>query len=384
MKLASIVGARPQFVKVWPVDRYIRQCNRSSCIIEHSIIHTGQHYAPALSSALFNELGIPEPTLNLCVGSGTHGAQTGRMLAELERALMEARPDAVLVYGDTNSTLAGALAASKLHIPVVHVEAGLRSGNRRMPEEINRCATDHVSDLLLAPTEGAVKNLAREGLEERTVWTGDVMYDAWTTAQRFVREQREPLLARLAVEPGQFALATIHRAANVNEALDSVMEGLNRVAAGGLPVLFPAHPRTAKALPTIEGSRLDARLHIIEPVTYVEMLCLLDAARLVLTDSGGVQKEAFFAGCPCVTLRSETEWVETVQQGSNLLAGSDPDRIVGAVRQWDRNMPLRTVLASRASGCYGGGRAAERTLDAVMRLLERDGVPPATCSPVSS
>jgi UDP-N-acetylglucosamine 2-epimerase len=327
--------------------------------LDHLIIHTGQHYTPAMSQALFDELAIPQPTINLAVGSGSHGEQTGRMLAELERAFLETRPDAVIVYGDTNSTLAGALAAVKLHLPVAHVEAGLRSGDRRMPEEINRIATDHVSDVLLAPTDSAVDTLAAEGLGHRIVWTGDIMYDAWL-ASRAVAARRVPdVLTRFAVEPGAFAIATIHRAVNTDERLPDVLEGLSRVA---------AHPRTAAAMAALPARRLDPRLRLIDPLPYLDLLALLESARLVLTDSGGLQKEAFFAGCPCVTLRDETEWVETVARGVNVLVGSDPDAIVAAVRDWDRARPAREALAGLAAECYGGGRAAVLTLEAVRRL----------------
>ena len=376
MKIVSIVGARPQFVKVWPIASCIDR-HHGDCLVNHSIIHTGQHYTHAMSAAFFDELAIPEPTVNLGVGSGPHGAQTGQMMNELERVLEGARPDAVLVYGDTNSTLAGALAASKLHIPLVHVEAGLRSRDRRMPEEINRLVADHVSDLLLAPTAAAVENLELEGLANRTVWTGDVMYDAWVASRPLVRERLAATLRRFAVEPRQFALATVHRAGNVDDRLASVLEGLNTVAAGGLPVLFPVHPRTAKAIAANPQRGLDARLRLIDPVSYLEMLCLLDAAHVVLTDSGGLQKEAFFAGCPCITLREETEWVETVRWGANLVAGFDAGRIAGALRQWEDTMPQREALASRASQCFGEGRAAERTLAAVVQLYAGRGAPPA-------
>jgi UDP-N-acetylglucosamine 2-epimerase len=275
VKIVSIVGARPQFVKVWPIAAAVDRRAGEGVAIEHVIVHTGQHYSRAMSAAFFEDLAIPEPAVNLGVGSGSHAAQTGRMLIELERVLSELAADAVLLYGDTNSTLAGALAAAKLQVPTAHVEAGLRSGDRRMPEEVNRVVADRVADLLLAPTAAAVANLELEGLGARTVLTGDVMYDAWLAGSTSRRDRRVATLARYDLEPDSFALVTVHRAMNVDERLAAIVDGLNRVAADGLPVLFPVHPRTAAALLAEGGGDLHPGVRLVEPVGYLEMGALL-------------------------------------------------------------------------------------------------------------
>jgi UDP-N-acetylglucosamine 2-epimerase len=367
VKLLSIAGARPQFVKLWPIATAVARRREAGEAIEHAIVHTGQHYSPEMSAAFFDDLAIPEPTMNLGIGSGSHGAQTGRMLAAVETAMQELAPDVVVLYGDTNSTLAGGLAAAKLGLPIVHVEAGLRCGDQHMPEEINRVVTDHVADLLLAPTATAVGNLEREGLAARTLLTGDVMYDAWLASLPRRWERLTDTLQRLDVQPQCFALVTVHRAANVETRLASIIEGLNRVAAEGRPVLFPVHPRTAAALARAPHG-LHPAIRLVPPLGYLDMAALLEAASVVITDSGGVQKEAFFAGCPCVTLREDTEWVETVHRGANVLAGHDPERIAGAVRHWERFAPPRALVAERAAGCYGHGEAAARIVDAIVRL----------------
>jgi UDP-GlcNAc3NAcA epimerase len=282
------------------------------------LVHTGQHYDDNMSEVFFREMEIPPAERNLGIGSGSHGAQTGRMLEALEAAIVAERPDWVLVYGDTNSTLAGTLAAVKLHVPVAHVEAGLRSFNRAMPEEANRVATDHLADLLLAPTELAMHNLAREGLAKRAVRTGDVMYDVMLRfADRAAREST--VLARLGLEPGGYVLATIHRAENTDERarLRAIFDGLAALSRR-LPVVVPLHPRTRKMLADA-GFAAPAALKLAEPVGYLDMVQLERAARLVATDSGGVQKEAYFHRVPCVTLRTETEWVELVEAGWNRL-----------------------------------------------------------------
>jgi len=312
-RILTVVGARPQFVKAAAVSRAMA---RRSWLSE-VMLHTGQHFDANMSDIFFKELGIPAPDHHLGIARGSHGEMTGRMLGAIEAILIEEKPDWVLVYGDTNSTLAGALAAAKLHIPVAHVEAGLRSFNRRMPEEINRVLTDHVSARLYCPTRAALKNLADEGVHDGVVHVGDVMYDAAVDARGRARSCSD-ILARQGLEPGRYSLATVHRAENTDDAasLGAVIGHLKEVAADRAVVL-PLHPRTAQACARF-GLSLDG-LEVIEPVGYLDMSALLDGCVDVHTDSGGVQKEAYFHGKPCVTLRSETEWVETVEAGWNRL-----------------------------------------------------------------
>lgn len=333
MKLLDIVGARPQFIKVGPILRAIAKHNREhpQRAIHEVLVHTGQHYDYTMSRVFFEELELKEPDYHLGVGSGTHGSQTGEMLKRIEDVLLKEKPDLVMVYGDTNSTLAGALAAAKLHIPVAHVEAGLRSFNKTMPEEINRVLTDHISDLLFCPTQTAVENLEREGITKGVHLVGDVMYDSVLYNVQLA-EKRSEILERLHLQPKGYALATVHRAENTDhpERLRSIFQALETIAADGLPVVVPLHPRTRKRLSALNLPF--NRLQIIEPVSYLEMLLLEKSAKIILTDSGGVQKEAFFFKVPCVTVRDETEWVETVELGWNVLVGCDPERIVEAGR----------------------------------------------------
>jgi UDP-GlcNAc3NAcA epimerase len=346
------VGARPQFIKAAAVSRRLRERH------DEVLVHTGQHYDEGMSSVFFRELDIPEPEYHLGVGSASHGEQTGAMLRLIEQVVVSERPDWVLVYGDTNSTLAGALAASKLHVPVAHVEAGLRSYNRRMPEEINRVLTDHVSTLLLCPSDVAVRNLASEGITEGVHVVGDVMADVLADA-RTRADHTSDVTARLGVAPGQFALATVHRAENTDSAqrLGAILSAFDALP---LPVVFPVHPRTRRALDGV-GYSPSPQVRLLEPLGYVDMVRLQSDARVVLTDSGGVQKEAYWLGVPCVTLRDETEWVETVDAGWNVLVGADRDRIVRAVRE--------LALPEEHPPLYGEGGAAA----AVVALLERGG-----------
>jgi UDP-GlcNAc3NAcA epimerase len=324
MRIVSIVGARPQFVKLAVVARAIS--GRGGAL--HQIIHTGQHYDFEMSEVFFRDLEIPAPDFHLEVGSGSHGEQTGEMMKRLEPLLIADKPDWVLVYGDTNSTLAGSVVSAKLHIPTAHVESGLRSFNRRMPEEINRIVADHLSDVLFCPTSTAVDHLANEGLAEKAVLVGDVMYDA---ALRY-REAAEKNNARWASEhpQGTFALATIHRAENVDDParLMSILSALDQVARDICPVILPLHPRTKKAL-ALAGWK-PAAMSVIAPVSYPEMLLLESGARFILTDSGGVQKEAYFFKTPCITMRDETEWTETLENRCNVLAGAESERIFRA------------------------------------------------------
>ena len=372
IRLLSVVGARPQFVKLGPVSREIRRLRTVANLdLEDFIVHTGQHYDPAMSAVFFAELDIPSPAVNLSVGSGSHGAQTGRMLAELERVMIEAQPDVVVVYGDTNSTAAGALAAAKLHLPVLHVESGLRSFNRFMPEEINRIVADHVSSRLAAPTATAVRNLEREGLAARTVLTGDVMLDAVQhhAASAIATSQ---VLQRLGIEPGSFLLATIHRAENTTgPVLQRLLQGLEAAAHDWLPIIFPMHPRTVEVIGReLPGWAPSARLRIIEPQGYLDMLRLVGGARCVLTDSGGLQKEAAFLGTPCITLRDETEWVETLEHGANRIAGSDGRDLSKCVEHWMHMGSDERQMAMLATAKeFGGGSAASRILQEAVDLL---------------
>lgn len=359
LKIVTIVGARPQFIKAAVLSRAIASLHThgDGFAVREVMIHTGQHYDENMSDVFFREMEIPKPARNLGVGGGRHGAMTGRMLEAIEQALIEETPDWVLVYGDTNSTVAGALAAAKLHIPVAHVEAGLRSFNRAMPEELNRVLTDHASNVLFAPTQVAVENLLREGLpQERIALVGDVMYDA-VLHYRKRAETDSRVLDDLGLESGSFVLATIHRAENTDdpERLRGVMGGLERIAGDG-PVVLPLHPRTRAALERtglLEG--VQRALRVIDPLGYLDMLRLSSAARLIATDSGGVQKEAYFHGVPCVTLRDETEWVELIHAGANTLAGSDTSQV------YDAYCTMRDRQIG-SDGLYGTGNAAGEIL----------------------
>jgi UDP-GlcNAc3NAcA epimerase len=359
MHLVTVVGARPQFVKASAFAAAIRDDPSGEPIVHH-LVHTGQHYDDAMSGVFFRELGIPAPTIDLDVGSGGHGEQTGEMMKRLEPAISELAPDAVLVYGDTNSTLAAALVAAKLDIPIAHVEAGLRSYRRAMPEEINRVVTDRLSTLLFCPSAEAAANCEREGITSGVEVVGDVMRDVLDVQ---VRSLPDGLHEELGVEAGRYALATIHRAENTDDParLAAVLEGLVRVAAAGLPVVLPAHPRT-RAVADLDA--LAARgVLVVEPQSFQRMVALEAGARVVLTDSGGVQKEALWLGVPCVTLRDETEWVETVESGWNRLVGADADAIEAA------------ALAERPEGdppaLYGDGHASERVLASLRRRFDR-------------
>ena len=350
MRVLSVVGARPQFVKSLPVSEALRERH------DEVLVHTGQHYDEYMSEVFFEELDIPEPAYNLGVGSASHGVQTARMLTGIEELVETETPDVVLVYGDTNSTLAGALAGAKTDPLVAHVEAGLRSHDREMPEETNRVVTDHVSDLLFVPTDRARENLQGEGITEGVHWTGDVMLDTLQWARDRALDHATAL-SDLELDPGSYLLATVHRAGNTDDedALTGIVEALARAPS---PVVFPAHPRTKERLRTF-GLWEDAtnRLTVIEPVGYLDFIQLLDGATAVATDSGGVQKEAYFLGTPCVTLREETEWPETVEAGWNWLVGADPDRIEDAL--------TGPEPPESRPDLYGDGAAAARVVDAL-------------------
>lgn len=358
LKVMTVVGARPQFVKAATVSRVFTREYAGQ--VEEKLVHTGQHYDHNMSEVFFDELDIPRPAYNLEIAGGGHGAMTGRMLQALEEVLLRERPDWMLIYGDTNSTLAGALAAAKLHVPVAHVEAGLRSFNMRMPEEINRIVADRLSSLLFCPTETAVRNLRAEGVTAGVRNTGDVMYDAALHYADLARE-RSDALRRLELRSGAFALATCHRAENTDDParLRGILEAL-AVVARQMPVVLPLHPRTRKlaAQHGLEGLLEGVRL--TEPLPFLDMVALEQAAALILTDSGGVQKEAFFYGVPCITMRDETEWVETVELGMNRLCGADRDVILQGV-QTALDAPVRTSAAP-----YGDGRAAHAVARALL------------------
>lgn len=317
MKIVTIVGARPQFIKAATISHAVREADQ----VEEVIVHTGQHYDENMSQLFFDELGIPTPDYNLGIGSASHGEQTGRMLESIEKVLVEEGPDWVIVHGDTNSTLAGALAAAKLSASVAHVEAGLRSFNRRMPEEVNRVLTDHVSDLLFVPTQDAVQNLRREGIgSSKIAEVGDVMYDAVLHYSEKA-DKTKNILEKLNLEKKAYVLATVHRAENTDdpERLTAIFEALMQVAEE-IDVVLPLHPRTEKVLRRQNlFKQTDARLCLADPVGYLSMMLLERHARLVVTDSGGVQKEAYFHRVPCVTIRDETEWVELVEHGWNVI-----------------------------------------------------------------
>ena len=371
VRLMQVVGARPQFVKLAPVSRAIAKANAAGARIENFTVHTGQHYDPAMSDVFFTELGIPQADLDLGVGSGSHGRQTARMLEGLEAAVLEHRPDLVLTYGDTNSTLAATLAAAKLHVPVAHVEAGLRSFNRRMPEEANRLVADHLSDLLFAPTPEGMTNLSREGLADRARQVGDVMLDA-IRAFAPVALARSRILERLGLAPGAYLVATLHRAENTPaERLGPLLGAIAGIGSGSRPVVLPMHPRTAHAIRDA-GLALPAGpgLRAIEPLGYLDMIALVARARIVLTDSGGLQKEAFFLDRPCVTLRDETEWVETVSGGGNVVAGTDAGRVREAIASWDARLAhAEPDFAQGVRSAFGDGMAAEKIVSHVLQFL---------------
>ena len=346
IKIANVAGARPQFIKCASVSREIKKHEG----FDEIIIHTGQHYDANMSEIFFRELDIPEPDLNLGVGSGTHAVQTARILSKLEEALMEIQPDWVLVYGDTNSTLAAALAVVKLNFRIAHVEAGLRSFNRDMPEEINRIVTDHIADLLLAPTRNAMELLDKEGLKKRSVLVGDVMYDSVLYSQQLAAKKYS---GKRLLPWDRFYLATVHRQENTDskDRLHGILNAFSRL---DLPVLLPAHPRLQLML---NKSTLGENIKLIEPVGYLEMLKLISLSEKVITDSGGLQKEAYFNARQCITLRDETEWTETLENNWNILAGADTGSIIECVK-------MKTL--GPQGDFFGDGKAGEKILAALV------------------
>ncbi|MDD5502690.1 MAG: UDP-N-acetylglucosamine 2-epimerase (non-hydrolyzing) [Candidatus Thermoplasmatota archaeon] len=351
MKILSIVGARPQFIKAFALSRELRRKHTEI------LVHTGQHYDYEMSKIFFDELDIPKPDYNLEVGSGPHGEQTGKILEKLEKVILSEKPDLVLVYGDTNSTLAGALAAVKLHVKVAHVEAGLRSFDRRMPEEINRIVTDHVSDILLAPTKTAMAHLKSEGIAKNAHLVGDVMQDAMEIARE--RAKKSKIISKLRIE-GKYVLATLHRAENTDDRgrLSNIVDAFLE---SGANIVLPLHPRTRKVL---ENSglmkKIDGKnIKIVDPVGYVDMIALMDGAEKILTDSGGVQKEAYMLGRPCITMRDNTEWVETVDAGWNVLVGAEKKKIMEAIKNFNPKGSRKDI--------FGGGGACGK----IVGILEK-------------
>lgn len=346
MKIVTIVGARPQFIKARPLSYALREKH------QEILVHTGQHYDPKMSGNFFADLEIPEPDYNLGIGGGSHGEMTAAMLSGIEKVLLKENPDLLIVYGDTNSTIAGALAASKLHIPVAHVEAGLRSFNRKMPEEVNRVVTDHLSNFLFAPSEDAKALLEKEGITNGVFVVGDIMYDAVLLFRK--KAERQPYLKTLGLEPKNYYLCTLHRAENVDSKahLSEVLSALSELQR---PVLFPCHPRTEKMIKAFDIT-LPKNFIVTEPTGYLEMLQAEENAICVLTDSGGVQKEAFYLGTPCVTLRTETEWRELVQSGWNIVSGLKKEAILDAVNKFEG-------FSGKPTSIYGNGDSARLILE---------------------
>jgi UDP-GlcNAc3NAcA epimerase len=348
MKIVTIVGARPQFIKSAPVSKAIAKMGH-----QEYLVHTGQHYDYGMSKIFFEEMGIREPTINLKIGSGSHAEQTSHMLVGIEKALISYKPDIVLVYGDTNSTLAGALAAAKLQIKLAHIEAGLRSHNRQMPEEHNRVLTDHCSDLLFCPTQTAFDNLACEGIHEGVYLVGDTMFDAILQFSNLAI-QHSKILVNLNLKPKAYLLATIHRAYNTDnpEVLISILSAFGQV---NETIIFPIHPRTIQAINT-SNFVAPQNIKVIEPVGYLDMLILEQNARMILTDSGGIQKEAYFFKIPCLTLRPETEWIETIETGWNILVGTNSRSILLALKTHNPNDLSHPDF-------FGDGHASEKIVN---------------------
>lgn len=346
MKIVSIIGARPQFIKAAVLTKIIEK----EPGVNEVLVHTGQHYDENMSKVFFDELEIPRPHYNLEVGSGSHAYQTGMMLQKIEKVLLSEKPDWIIVYGDTNSTIAGALAASKLHIKIAHVEAGLRSFNKLMPEEINRITTDRISDLLFAPSLNALHLLKNEGLERNAVFTGDVMFDSILFYQKLAGKKHK--LSDVTDEEN-FYLATVHRQENTEDKtrLQSIFDAFSEL---DLPVVLPLHPRTLSKLSEIT---FNDNVKIIEPVSYLEMILLLKNSKKVLTDSGGLQKEAYFLKKPCITLRDETEWIETIEGNWNFITGTNKELILEKVK---------VNQFAQQKNYYGDGKAGEKILSAIL------------------
>lgn len=357
IKIITILGARPQFIKAAAISRAIKE--KFPDQIQEIIVHTGQHYDPNMSDSFFEQLSIPEPDYNLKISGGSHGEMTGRMLEAIEKIYMDEKPDWVLVYGDTNSTLAGALAASKLHIPIAHVEAGLRSFNKEMPEEINRILTDHVSTLLFCPTQTAVRHLKNEGITKGVHEVGDVMFDVSLFYQEKARHAQS-IHQELNLTHGTYGLVTCHRQENTDspEKLKNIVGALSRIAEE-MPVVFPVHPRTKKKIESEDLLHVLKNVMLTEPLSFLDMMALEQNARVIITDSGGVQKEAFFCNVPCVTMRDQTEWTETVELGYNRVVGTIQEEIVNAAI-------LAKVPEKACAAPYGDGASSEAILQTIL------------------
>jgi UDP-GlcNAc3NAcA epimerase len=361
MKILTILGARPQFIKAAAFSAALSEANwdasEGAVMIQEKILHTGQHYDIELSEQIFKQLGIPRPYLNLGIGSMNHGQMTGEMIIRIEKEIQHENPDWVIVFGDTNSTLAGALAAAKLHFPVCHVEAGLRSFDKRMPEEVNRVLTDHVSTLLFAPTHTAVKNLKQENISKGVHHVGDIMYDAAIRFGKIARNESK-ILKQLSVK--DFFLATVHRQENtdVRENLEGIFQAFDEIATPDCPVILPIHPRTSKMLERYRIRPRNPAVRIIPPVPFLDMIMLEKDARAILTDSGGIQKEAYFHRTPCITLRDVSEWVETVDAGWNQLVGARTEKIIRAVRQIKKGSKIDD---------YGKGDSAQKMIKLIIK-----------------
>tara|TARA_B110000858_G_scaffold190509_1_gene238559 strand:- start:962 stop:2056 length:1095 start_codon:yes stop_codon:yes gene_type:complete len=363
MKMMTVVGARPQFIKAATISRVIKENYQSE--IEEIIVHTGQHYDENMSKVFFDQLDIPKPEYNLKVVSGNHGAMTGRMLERIEAVITKEKPNYLLVYGDTNSTLAGALAASKLHIPIAHVEAGLRSYNMKMPEEVNRILTDRISNLLFCPTETAVKNLNKEGVFEGVYNSGDVMYDAAVFYGKQV-DKKSNIIQKLNLKRKEYLLLTCHRAENTDDSsrLESILKAIHEIS-NKIVVVLPLHPRTKKLVQKYGLTHLTNNLIVVEPLDYIDMISLEKSAKLILTDSGGVQKESFFYNVPCITMRDETEWVETVEMGWNKVVGANKKAIVDAYESFIDSAPKNENKKP-----YGLGDASERIVAQILKKFK--------------
>ncbi|MDD5164171.1 MAG: UDP-N-acetylglucosamine 2-epimerase (non-hydrolyzing) [Patescibacteria group bacterium] len=356
MKVLCVVGARPNFIKIAPLFKEFKKYQK----IKPILVHTGQHYDYKMSGAFFKELNIPKPNYNLGIKAGLHGEQTGKTMIEFEKVCLKEKPDLVIVVGDVNATLAGALVAAKLHIPVAHIEAGLRSGDMNMPEEINRILTDHISDILFCPTPTAIKNLKKENIIKNVYNTGDLMYDVFLKNIK-IAQKKSKILKILDLKPKAYCLLTIHRASNVDnpENLKKILEAIQE---SNEKVIFPIHPRTQKQLKKLKLKIEKCKLKIITPVGYLDMLWLEKNAKKILTDSGGVQKEAYFAKTPCITLRDTIEWIETRKYGWNILVGNNKKKIIKAIKFFNPK--------EKQINCFGDGRTAKKIVKNILNKLK--------------
>lgn len=353
MKIAAVVGARPQFIKLAPLSKILKRK------VYEVIIHTGQHYNDNMSEVFFRDLGIPEPDYNLGIYTGKHGEQTGRMMCALEKIIIKENPSLVIIFGDTNTTLAGALVSAKLHIPIIHVEAGLRSFNKAMPEEINRIVTDHISDFLFAPTKTSVNNLYNEGLKENVILTGDIMVDALINNIKYAKD-RSDILKSFNIQKNNYYLMTLHRPYNVDEP-STLSKILNKLSSLDKKIIFPVHPRTKNVIDE-NGILVPANIIITTPVGYIDFLSLEYFSKKIITDSGGVQKEAYILKKPCITIRSETEWIETVEDGWNVLVDVDSDDFVNTIEKFNSSKEQSDIF---------GKNVAHKMFDEILEIINK-------------